>query len=69
MKNKVLALGLCIWGLTMVLNHTIGLPDMLLGIGFGVGVSLELIGLFLTGVDFSKQRQRKINFIKKLLVR
>ncbi|ACA53722.1 hypothetical protein ACLD43_04970 [Clostridium botulinum] len=66
--NKALVIGIFIIAITTSLRHfTIQLPEFVLGLGYGVGIALELIGLYSINHDISKLQNCKRNFIKKCL--
>lgn len=45
--NKTLIIGIFIITITTSLRHfTIQLPEFVLGLGYGIGIALELIGVY-----------------------
>ncbi|NEZ52907.1 hypothetical protein FCV20_13190 [Clostridium botulinum] len=66
--NKTLIIGIFIITITTSLRHfTIQLPEFVLGLGYGIGIALELIGVYSINHDISKLQNCKRNFIKKCL--
>ncbi|KEJ00764.1 membrane protein [Clostridium botulinum A2B7 92] len=66
--NKTLSTGIFIIAITTILRHfLIQLPEFALGLGYGVGIALELIGAYSINHDTSKLQNCKRNFIKKCL--
>jgi hypothetical protein len=58
--NKILAAGLFIVGVTFFLKRSkSGLPDLWEDILLGVGLCLELLGIFTIIYDMSKLKDRK----------
>ncbi|MDI6604014.1 MAG: hypothetical protein QME35_02575 [Thermoanaerobacteraceae bacterium] len=46
-KSKMLiAIGLFENAVILLLNHFINLPDFVVGLGYGIGTGLELVGLY-----------------------
>ncbi|EPY2274386.1 hypothetical protein ACXAUS_003283 [Clostridium sporogenes] len=66
--NKALIIGIFIIAITMNLRHfTIQLPEFVLGLGYGIGIAFELIGVYSINHDISKFQNCKRNFVKKCL--
>lgn len=67
--NLYLSLGLLINAIILSANHFIVLPDFIYGLGLGIGISLELIGIYSINHDINKIKNFKKNLIKKFLKR
>lgn len=71
MKNKqmnlYLILGLLINSIIFSVNHFIELPDFISSLGIGIGICLELIGLYSINHDITKIKNFKKNLIKKFV--
>ncbi|AUM95289.1 hypothetical protein RSJ11_09075 [Clostridium sporogenes] len=66
--NRTLSIGIFIIVITTILRHfTIQLPEFTLGLGYGIGIAFELIGVYSINHDISKFQNCKRNFIKKCL--
>lgn len=66
--NKLLALGVFIVGMSLSLKHFgIHISEFVESVILGLGIGLELLGLYSAKHDISKLRERKLKFIKKLL--
>jgi hypothetical protein len=63
--NNFLYIGLLIVGAIQFLNHLVDLPHFIYGLGLGIGLSFELIGVFTMKYDISKIRKYKINLLRK----
>jgi hypothetical protein len=60
-KNWQLITGILVYSATMVLKHTIGLPEFLMGFGHGFGIVLMIIGtLTLAGKNVKKFKKARI---------
>lgn len=66
-KNWCLSLGLIIIGIVFGVNHFIKLPDIIEGLGIGISLGLELIGLYSTNHDITKIKIFKKNLIGKFV--
>lgn len=64
--NKMTSIGLFIVVLTFILPRFIALPHLILGLGLGVGLTLELIGAYSMNHDISKLRNCKKNMFQKV---
>jgi len=66
--NKALIIGIFIISITTILrNFLIQLPEFILGLGYGIGIVFELIGVYSINHDISKFQNCKRNFIKRCL--
>lgn len=66
--NTTLSIGIFIIVITTILRHfTIQLPEFILGLGYGIGIGFELIGVYSINHDISKFQNYKRNFIRKCL--
>lgn len=45
LRNWQLSVGLLVFSITMILKHSVGLPDFLQGFGEGLSIALMLFGL------------------------
>ncbi len=63
--NRFLNIGLLIYAVTMVLNHLVGLPHFLYGLGLGTAIGFELLGVAAMRYDLSKLRSYKLKIIKR----
>lgn len=69
-NNKMswhLSLGLVIIGIVFGISEFIELPDIIHGFCLGVGIALELIGLYTTNHDIAKIKNFKKGLFRKLL--
>lgn len=64
--NLFLSLGLLTIGIVIGFNHFIELPHFIYGFGLGVGLTLELIGMYFSKHDITKVRVLKRNLFKRL---
>ena len=64
--NNFLCIGLFIVGAIQFLNHLVALPHFIYGLGLGIGLSFELIGIFAMKYDISKIRKYKISLLKRI---
>lgn len=65
--NRTLSIGIFIIVITTILRHfTIQLPEFTLGLGYGIGIAFELIGVYFINHDILKFQNCKRNFIKKV---
>ncbi|EJO5346560.1 hypothetical protein NRP93_000611 [Clostridium botulinum] len=66
--NKTLIIGIFIISITTILrNFLIQLPEFILGLGYGIGIALELIGVYSIKHDISKFKNCKRKFLKRCL--
>ena len=66
-SNKFLKIGLVIITIMLILHiHLINLPDFFEGLGYGIGIALELIGIYSMNHDVSKLRNFKKEVLKKM---
>jgi len=64
--NKFLSIGLIIIALMLLLKHfSVQLPNFFEELCYGIGVGLELFGIYLMFGDTSKFRNYKIRLVKK----
>ena len=64
--NKFLSIGLAIIAVMLLLKHfSIQLPDFIEGLGYGIGIAFELIGIYSINHDIHKLKNYKINLLKK----
>ncbi|MCU7492372.1 MAG: hypothetical protein ACM3UR_03665 [Bacteroidota bacterium] len=65
--NKILSLGMLLIGITYILKHFYaGLPDFLEGFMIGLGLALELAGIFGASPAYPKLHSLKTRLLKKL---
>ncbi|MGE5352457.1 MAG: hypothetical protein ACM3P0_10260 [Acidobacteriota bacterium] len=63
--NKILTTGMVIIGLTLLLKHFhAGLPDFAEGFMIGIGLALELAGIFNEKESMIKLRNFKLRLLK-----
>ena len=61
--NQYLRAGILLVGVTLGINHLIGLPHFLYGLGLGLGLALELFGAFA-----AKHKMKRIRDFKNRLL-
>jgi hypothetical protein len=57
--NWYLRAGLLLVGVLLGVNHFFELPHLVYGLGLGLGIALELIGLYAINHDLKKIRECK----------
>jgi len=64
--NKFISIGLVIVAIMQLLKHfSVQLTDSIEGLGFGIGIAFELIGIYFMNHDISKLKNYKMNLLKK----
>lgn len=67
-SNKILCIGILIVCIMLILKHmSVNLPDFIYGLCMGVGIGLELLGIYSINHNTTKFKQHKINILKKCL--
>lgn len=61
--NKYTAIGIFIVGVTLLLKHLLGLPEIINGFGLGLGIALEFVGL----IDGCREQNRLRKFKSSIL--
>ena len=64
--NNFLKFGLLIIGMVLLLDHLLDLPEFIKGFGFGLGLSLELIGAYASKHDMTKFKEFKKRILKSI---
>ena len=64
--NHFLMAGLLVISITQILGHLISLPEIIQGFGMGLGLSLELFGVFANKHDLTKFKEFKRNIVKPI---
>lgn len=70
MKNKMnlyLSLGIFFVGITFAIDHLWGLPEIIHGVGIGLGLVLEAIGVYALRHDLAHLRNQKLCLVRKLI--
>lgn len=65
--NSYLILGLFICSIVLFFNRFIGLPEIISGFGLGIGIALELIGVYSMKHDITKIKKFKKSLIRKIV--
>lgn len=64
--NNLLCIGLFIVGAIQFLNHLVALPHFIYGLGLGIGLSFEFMGIFAMKHGISKIRKYKASLLKRI---
>jgi len=68
-RNKFMKVGLLIIAIILLpKNFSAQLPDFIQGLGYGVGIALELIGIYSINHDIFKFKNYKTNLLKNVLI-
>ncbi|MDP4185934.1 MAG: hypothetical protein Q8862_12340, partial [Bacteroidota bacterium] len=62
-----LRIGIFIVGITLLLSHLTNLPEFICGLGLGIGIAFELIGVYSMNHDTSKIKSYKMKLLRKCL--
>lgn len=63
----MISIGSFVIGTMLVFNHyALNIPDFLYGLCYGIGIAIELIGIYTLSHDVSKLKNSKIKIFKKI---
>ena len=63
----MISIGSFVIGTMLIFNHyALNIPDLLYGLGYGIGFAIELIGIYTMSHDVSKLKSSKFKFFKKI---
>lgn len=66
-RNWFVSVGCLLLATALVLKHVLpGLPDFIYGLCFGIGIGLELMGLYVANHDISPLKRHKRNLFRKI---
>lgn len=65
--NSHLILGFFICSIVLFFNRLIGLLEIISGFGLGIGIALELIGVYSMKHDITKIKNFKKSLIRKIV--
>ncbi|WP_069659715.1 hypothetical protein [Arcticibacter eurypsychrophilus] len=66
-RNWCMTVGCLVLATALILKHILpGLPDAIYGLCFGMGIGLELIGLYTLNHDLSALKRYKMNITRKI---
>lgn len=65
-NNKLLSIGISVIGIALLLKYITQVPDSIYGFLTGLGIGIELLGIYSLNHDISKLKNFKKKLLKKL---